>query len=141
MSALKFLTDENFGSAILRGLLRRNPKIDIVRVQDHGLANTDDPLILEWAASQGRIILTHDLRTMPDFAYERIAHQQKMPGLIAMRQDIHIGTAINNILLIIECMTPEELENGVLRLPLQDVIKHSSMIGNCPICPASYFPP
>jgi hypothetical protein len=55
---------------------------------------------------------------MPDFAYERIARQQKMPGVIAMRQDIHIGTAINDILLIIECMTAEELENGILRLPL-----------------------
>jgi predicted nuclease of predicted toxin-antitoxin system len=115
---LKFLADENFGSAILRGLLRRSPDIDIIRVQDHGLANTDDPIILEWAANQDRIVLTHDLRTMPDFAYERIARQQKMPGVIAMRQDIHIGTAINDILLIIECMTAEELENGILRLPL-----------------------
>ena len=118
MAALKFLADENFGSAILRGLLRRNSELDIVRAQDCGLANTDDPVILEWAASQDRIVLTHDLRTMPDFAYARIAHQQKMPGLIAMRQDIHIGTAINDILLIVECMTAAEFENGVLRLPL-----------------------
>ena len=118
MSFLKFLADENFGTAILRGLLRRNPNLDIVRVQDHGLANTDDSVILEWASTQDRIVLTHDLRTMPNFAYERIGRQQKMPGLIAMRQDIHIGTAINDILLIIECMTVDELENGVLRLPL-----------------------
>lgn len=118
MTSLKFLADENFGSVILRGLLRRNPELNLIRVQDHGLANTDDPAILEWAATHNRIILTHDLRTMPDFAYERIARQQKMPGLIAMRQDIHIGTAINDILLISECMTAEELENGVLRLPL-----------------------
>jgi predicted nuclease of predicted toxin-antitoxin system len=118
MSTLKFLADENFLSAILRGLLRRNPEIDIVRAQDQGLTNTDDPLILEWAASHDRIVLTHDLRTMPDFAYERIARQQKMPGMIAMRQDIHIGTAIEDILLIVDCMTAEELENGVLRLPL-----------------------
>jgi predicted nuclease of predicted toxin-antitoxin system len=118
MPALKFLADENFLSAILRGLLRRDPEIDIVRAQDQGLANTDDPIILEWAANHNRIVLTHDLRTMPDFAYERITRQQKMPGMIAMRQDVHIGTAIEDMLLIVECMTPEELENGVLRLPL-----------------------
>jgi hypothetical protein len=41
-----------------------------------------------------------------------------MPGLIAMRQDAHFGIAINDILLIIECMAAEELANGVLRLPL-----------------------
>ncbi len=118
MSTLKFLTDENFGSAILRGLLRRNPEIDIVRVQEHGLANTDDPIILEWAANNDRIVLTHDLRTMPDFAYARVANSQKMPGIIVMRPDVHIGTAIEDILMVAECMTPEELEGGVLRLPL-----------------------
>jgi predicted nuclease of predicted toxin-antitoxin system len=71
---LKFLADENFGSAILRGLLRRNAIIDIVRVQDHGLSNTEDPLILEWAAQNDRVVLSHDLRTMPDFAYQRVAN-------------------------------------------------------------------
>lgn len=118
MSTLKFLTDENFESTILRGLLRRNPEIDIVRVQDHGLSNTDDPIILEWAAKNDRIVLTHDLRTMPDFAYKRVSNNQKMPGIIVMRPDIRIGTAIDNILLVAECMTPEELEGGVLRLPM-----------------------
>ncbi|MEM7114874.1 MAG: DUF5615 family PIN-like protein [Chloroflexota bacterium] len=118
MSVLKFLADENFVSAILRGLQRHNPELDIIRVQDHGLRNTDDRLILEWAAQHERIILTHDLRTMPNFAYERVANQQKMPGILAMKQDIHIGTAIENILLIVECMTAEELADGVLRLPL-----------------------
>ena len=114
---LKFLADENFGSAILRGLLRRNSILDIVRVQEQGLSNTEDPLILAWAAKHNRIVLTHDLRTMPDFAYQRIANQQKMSGLIVMRPDIRIGTAIDDILLNADCLTPEELANTVLRLP------------------------
>jgi predicted nuclease of predicted toxin-antitoxin system len=118
MSSLKSLADENFLSAIVRGLQRQNSQLDIVRVQEHGLQQTDDRLILEWAANHNRIVLTHDLRTMPDFAYTRVAQQLKMPGLIAMRQDSHIGTAIENILLIAECMTAEELANTVLRLPL-----------------------
>jgi hypothetical protein len=36
------LADENFEGAIYRGLLRRNPKLDIVRVQDIDLSNADD---------------------------------------------------------------------------------------------------
>ncbi|MFZ1400514.1 MAG: hypothetical protein WAS33_26675 [Candidatus Promineifilaceae bacterium] len=63
-------------------------------------------------------MLTHDLRTMLDFAYERIAHQQKMPGLIVLRPDIRVGTAIDDILLIAECLTSEELADGVIRFPL-----------------------
>lgn len=118
MSSFKFLADENFESAILRGLFRRDPQLDIIRVQDVGLMTVADPLILEWAAGYDRIVLTHDLRTMPDFAYERLASKQKMPGLIVMRPDIRIGTAIEDIFLIVGCMTPDELNNGVLRLPL-----------------------
>ena len=115
---LKFLADENFDASILRGLLRRNAILDIVRVQDHGLSQTEDRIILEWAAQNDRIVLTHDLRTMPDFAYQRIAEQQKMPGLVVMRPDIRVGEAIDDILLITDCLTPEELANGVIRLPL-----------------------
>ena len=32
---MRLLTDENFNGAILRGLVRRLPKLDIVRVQAH----------------------------------------------------------------------------------------------------------
>ena len=51
---IKLLADENFDNTIVRGLLRRNPKIDIVRVQDMGLSGIDDPSILAWAAKQNR---------------------------------------------------------------------------------------
>lgn len=118
MSELKFLADENFGTAILRGLLRRDANLNIIRVQEQGLSSTEDPIILEWAAQNDRIVLTHDLRTMPDFAYQRIAKQQKMPGLIGMRPDIRVGIAVEDILLIAECLSPAELANGVMRLPL-----------------------
>ena len=61
---LRLLADENFNNQIVRGILRRRPEIDMVRVQDVGLSNTDDRVILEWAAQQGRILLTHDVETM-----------------------------------------------------------------------------
>lgn len=47
---LRLLADENFNHDILRGLLRRLPKLDIVRVQDVRLRQMDDPAVLEWAA-------------------------------------------------------------------------------------------
>ena len=38
--------DENFNNDIFHGLLRRRPELEIVRVQDVGLAEADDPIIL-----------------------------------------------------------------------------------------------
>jgi hypothetical protein len=44
---LFLIADENFNNAIVRGLLRLKPNLDIVRVQDVGLSGADDPTILE----------------------------------------------------------------------------------------------
>jgi hypothetical protein len=118
MNSLKFLADENFSAVILRGLLRKAPDLDIIRVQDEGLASTDDRITLEWAAKNGRVLLTHDIKTMPNFAYERVADGLQMAGIIVMKPNIQIGTAIDDILLIYECLTPAELENGVLHIPV-----------------------
>ena len=66
---MRLLADENFNGDIVRGLLLRQPDLDIVRVQDVGLAGADDPDILAWAAENNRIVLTHDRATMSDHAY------------------------------------------------------------------------
>jgi len=40
---LRLAADENFNNDIVRGIRRRNPGIDLVRVQDEGLSAADDP--------------------------------------------------------------------------------------------------
>jgi len=61
---LSFAADENFNNDIVRGLLRRLPDLDLIKVQDAGLSGADDPAILEWAAQENRVLLTHDVTTM-----------------------------------------------------------------------------
>jgi predicted nuclease of predicted toxin-antitoxin system len=115
---MKFLADENFEGAIYRGLLRRSPDLDIVRVQDVGLSRTHDPEILAWASDEGRIMLTHDRRTMPGFAYERMATGESIASIIVMRATIPVSEAIEDILLINACSTADEWVNQVQDLPL-----------------------
>ena len=43
---LRLLADENFNGDIVRGLLLRQSDLDIIRVQDVGLAGADDPDVL-----------------------------------------------------------------------------------------------
>lgn len=66
---LLLVSDENFNDDIVRGLLRRKPDLDIVRVQDVGLRGADDPSVLEWAAREDRVVLTHDAAMMAHYAY------------------------------------------------------------------------
>ena len=79
---LFLVADENFNNDIVRGLLRIKPNLDIVRVQDVGLFSADDPTVLEWAASQDRILLTHDVATITKYAYDRVNLGKYMPGVI-----------------------------------------------------------
>ena len=116
---LTFLADENFHRAIVRGLLRRQPYLDIFRVQDVGLTGADDPHVLEWCAQSGRLLLTHDVVTITKFAYERVAKGLPMPGVIEVKQSIGHGQAIDDILLIAECSLPEEHEGQVFYIPLK----------------------
>jgi hypothetical protein len=115
---LKLVSDENFDGDILRGLYRRRPSLEIVRAQDVGLSATPDSDVLAWAAVEGRILLTHDRDTMPNFAYDRVRAGQTMPGVFLVSDLMPVGQAIDEILLAIECLTPEECRDFVRFFPL-----------------------
>jgi hypothetical protein len=115
---IKLLADENLDNTIIRGLLRRTPDVDIVRVQDIDLSGADDPVVLEWAADKGRILLTHDVTTITRYAYERLVNNLAMPGVIEIHTDASIGRVIEDLCIIIECSTPKDLDGQIYYLPL-----------------------
>jgi hypothetical protein len=114
----KLLSDENFNGDILRGLFRRRPDLDVVRVQDVGLNAASDADILEWAATEGRIVLTHDRGTLLHSAYERARTGRQMPGVFLVSDLMPLGQAIDEILLAADCLTTEECRNFVRFFPL-----------------------
>ena len=116
---MKLLADENFRGAIVRGLLRQRPDLDLVRVPDVGLGEADDPTVLAWAAAEGRLVLTHDAATLIGYAYDRVAAGLAMPGIIEVRQDLPIGPVIDDLLLINDASREGEWEGQVLYLPLR----------------------
>lgn len=119
MTTLRLLLDEDFNNDILRGLLRRKSDIDIMRVQDiDEIAGAADPMVLEWAAQEGRVLFTHDVNTMTAYAIERIETGQPMPGIFAVGQDMPIGPVIEDMLTLSECSEPGEWEGLILYLPL-----------------------
>ncbi len=115
---LWLLADENFNGEIVRGLLLRQPDLELVRVQDVGLAGADDPDILAWAAENKRILLTHDRATMPDHAYERVAAEQEMAGVFILNDRMPVGQSIEEILLIAACSEQPEWSGRAVHLPL-----------------------
>ena len=115
---LLLVSDENFNGDIVRGLLRRHPELELVRVQDVGLMQTPDPEILEWAASQGRVLLSHDVSTVPPAAYQRVGDGKPMPGVFILPDQMSIGRAIDEILFLSIDVEADEWKDQVLFLPL-----------------------
>jgi hypothetical protein len=115
---LPLAIDENFDNDVVRGLLRRAPELDLIRIQDAGLRGADDPTILDWATRQGRVLLTHDAATVIRYAYERVRAGLPMAGVCEVSPDLPIGQAIEEILLLAECSNAEEWEGQVRYLPL-----------------------
>jgi hypothetical protein len=116
---LRYAADENFNNDILRGLRRRDASLDVVRIQDVGLSGAEDPDILAWAASEGRLVLSHDVQTMVGFAYDRTKAGQPMPGLIEVGRHVPLGAAIEDLLLLAHGSLDDDWEGQVLYLPLR----------------------
>lgn len=113
------LADENFNHDILRGVRRRSPDADIVRVQDVGLSGADDPTVLEWAARNQRVLLTHDVSTVTRYAYDRVREARPMPGVFEVTRRVPLSVAIEEIVLLAECSTEGEWEGQIRYLPLR----------------------
>jgi hypothetical protein len=116
---VRFAADENLNRNITRGLVRRNPEIDVVSIQEVGLVGADDAAVLAWAAAQQRVLLSHDVTTLTRHAYERTRNGQPMPGVFEVSQALSVGQVIEDLLLVAECSLDDEWEGQVRYLPLR----------------------
>jgi len=105
---LRFAADENLNRHLFRGLLRRLPDLDFVRIQDVGLAAQDDPIILEWCAREDRLLVTHDAKTVTKYARDRVERGERMPGVVEVAQAAPVGSVIADLALLAEAGEPGE---------------------------------
>ena len=114
---VRFLADYNFNGEIVDGLLRRQPTVDLRSGHEAGLEGIPDPDVLAKAAVEGRILITHDYRTMPRHFAEFLS-EHASPGVFIFPQQIAISSAIEELLLIWSASEAEEWVNRILYLPL-----------------------
>ena len=116
---LRLASDADVHGDVLRGLYRRLPHIDLIRAQDALPEGATDHTVLAWAADQRRVLITNDRSTMLAAAYRRVAERLAMPGVIATSNKQSIGSAIDDIALIVECISEDEMSSQiVVFLPL-----------------------
>ena len=117
MSTLRFAADENLNERLLLALLRRLPSLDILRVRGTPVAGRTDDEVLAWAAAGGRVVITHDGRTMPPAAWERVSRGMEMPGLVVVPGDAPSRATVEQLTLLAGAGSPEDTRDRVLFLP------------------------
>jgi len=93
---VRFLADEDLDSDIIDGLRSREPAIDILDVKTAVLRRASDPALLDLAAKQDRILVTHDRRTMTYYAGERLAAGRLIAGVFVVPQRSAIGEILES---------------------------------------------
>jgi uncharacterized protein DUF5615 len=114
---IKFLADENLRRAIVFGVRRREPAIRFLQASEAEAAGKDDLTVLKIAAAQSCIVVSHDIRTMPR-CFDQFVRQQTSPGLILLRQNLALSTAIDDLVLLWIASEDSEWVNQKLYLPI-----------------------
>ena len=114
---VRFLGDANFNQSIVRGLLLREPAIDFVLPEAVIPEKTPDSQVLDIAESLRRVLVTHDVSTMPVW-FEQCVEERRCAGLIIVPEAIPIRNVIEDLLLIWHLTVPEEWVNRIRWLPM-----------------------
>jgi Domain of unknown function (DUF5615) len=113
----RFQADADFNQKVVLGLRRREPAVDFEDASAGGVMGLSDPEVLDKAADLGRILISHDRRTMLAH-FARFLDGRSSPGLIIVPQDLDIGLAIEDLLIIWAASDGEEWRDKAGFLPL-----------------------
>ena len=114
---VRFLADANFNQKIVAGLLLREPGIDFALPQSMIPERMKDPDVLDLAHLSGRIVVSHDVTTMPHW-FGQCIEERGCAGLILVPEKVPIRDTIEDLLMIWHATEAEEWKNRIEWLPL-----------------------
>lgn len=119
---IRFQADNDLKFAIVRAVRRREPAIDFASARETGLEGVDDDEVLNRAATEGRVLVSHDRRTMVDHFRQRLIASKPSPGLLVVSQGAPVGAVVEALIILWAAADPADLRNQVHHLP--SLIRH-----------------
>jgi uncharacterized protein DUF5615 len=115
--SVRFLADADLNYAIVQGVHLREPAIDFQSANDSGLEALSDPEVLELAAREGRVLVSHDKSTMPVHFAARAASGLRSPGVLLALPSASVGEIIESLLVIWSASRETEWADQIHYLP------------------------
>ncbi len=103
---VRFQADADLNQVILAAALRRAPELEFRTSLLAGLQGLDDLQVLGLAARDGRVLVTHDSKTMPRHFAQFVLSQSSA------------GVIVDDIVLIWAATAAEEWTNRICYVPL-----------------------
>jgi Domain of unknown function (DUF5615) len=113
----KFLADANFDLVILVASKRRELAFEYQAALEAGLTGLQDPDMLAVAARQARVLLTHDIRTMPQH-FASFIREHTSAGVLLVPQSLPRRHVVEDLLLVWSAMEATEWTNRIMSFPL-----------------------
>ena len=79
---IRFLADADLKKRIVAGCLRIAPTMDFLSAKDANLVKVPDLKVLALAADENRILVSHDVQTMPRHYGDFLQTRGSSPGVI-----------------------------------------------------------
>ncbi len=114
---VRFQADADLNHILIKATLRREPTIDFQTAHAAGLVGLSDEKVLTIAAKAGRLLVTHDRKTMPGHFAEFI-QREVSNGVIVVPQRLAVSVAVEDLILIWAASEAEEWINRIQSLPL-----------------------
>ena len=108
---IRFQADNDLNKAIVRAVIRREPVVDFRSAQAARFDHVPDTEVLLDSAQAGRILVSHDFQTMPEY-FRDSAREHHSPGVFLIPRDLPIGLAVDTLVLVWAATDPIAWETG-----------------------------
>ena len=122
--SLPLLLDENVRGPLWQAIRRHNVvdpayTLDIVRVGDISELplGLDDQSILQWCEFRQRILVTHDLESMPNHVQQHLQAGRTLPGVFLVRKGFSIRQIVEQLVLLCHGGSVEDFRDQLVYIP------------------------
>ncbi|MFN0108289.1 MAG: DUF5615 family PIN-like protein [Blastocatellia bacterium] len=113
---IRFQADADLRFPIVKGVRRREPLIDFQTANEAALEGIADPVVLKIAADDGRLLVSHDVSTMPE-NFANFIETQASPGVVLIPQELPYHEAIERLIQLWATSEAETWHNVLFFLP------------------------
>ncbi len=114
---VRFQADNDLNQVIVKATVRNEPSLDFKTAHAAGLHGLDDLEVLARAAAEGRVLVSHDRKTMPRH-FAKFIQTATSSGVLIAPQKLPVNNVADDLLLIWMVNEAEEWVNRIRILPL-----------------------